>query len=49
MRVDISFKNMEKSEYLADIINKDVEKIRKRVKMFKNEDPIHLSLHLENL
>ncbi|HEC70034.1 MAG TPA: hypothetical protein ENI31_07120 [Candidatus Omnitrophica bacterium] len=47
MRVDVSFKNMEKSEYLEDIINKDVEKIKKRVKMFKNEDPIHLSLHLE--
>jgi len=47
MRVDVSFKNMEKSEYLEDIINKDVEKIKKRIKMFKSEDPVHLSLHLE--
>ncbi|MCD6539105.1 MAG: HPF/RaiA family ribosome-associated protein [Candidatus Omnitrophica bacterium] len=47
MRVDVSFKNMEKSEYLEDIISKDVEKIKKRIRMFKSEDPVHLSLHLE--
>lgn len=47
MLVDVSFKNMENSEYIENIISKNVEKVKKRIKMFKNEDPLHLSLHLE--
>ena len=47
MRVDVSFKHMNSSAYLDNIIEKDIEKIKKRVKIFKRDDPIHLSLHIE--
>lgn len=47
MRVDVSFKNLEKSEVLERTIEKNVEKVKRRVKLFKNEDPIHMALHLE--
>ena len=47
MRVDVSFKNMSSSEYLDNVIDKDVEKIKRRIKIFKKDDAIHLSLHIE--
>lgn len=47
MRIDVSFKNMKSSDYLENIIAKDVEKVKKKTKMFKNEEVVHLSLHLE--
>ncbi len=47
MRIDVAFKNLEKSELLEGVIRKNIEKIEKRVKLFKKEVPIHLSFHLE--
>ena len=47
MRVDVSFKNMGRSQYLDDIIDSDIEKIKSRMKIFKQDDAIHFSLHLE--
>ncbi len=47
MRIDVSFKHMEKSSVLEDIIEKDISKVRRRLKIFKSDDPIHLSLHIE--
>jgi len=47
MRVDVSFKNMSSSEYLNNVVDKDVEKIKKRTRIFKRDDAIHLSLHIE--
>ncbi len=47
MRVDISFKHLEKSSLLNNMINKNIEKIKRRTKFFKEDDVVHLSLHLE--
>ena len=47
MRVDVSLKNMKSSQYLDNAMSKDVDKIRRRTKIFKKDDAIHLSLHLE--
>ncbi len=47
MRLDISFKNFKKSQIIENVIAKDVKKIERRLKMFKKEVPIHLSLHVE--
>jgi ribosome-associated translation inhibitor RaiA len=47
MRTDVSFKRMKSSEYLENIIQKDVEKIKKRVKIFRKDEAVHLSLHIE--
>lgn len=47
MRVDVSFKNLHKNDVLERTIEKNVKKVQKRTRLFKNEAPIHLSLHLE--
>lgn len=47
MRVDVSFKNLGKNEVLESTIEKNIKKVEKRIRLFKKEDPIHLSLHLE--
>ena len=47
MRVDVSYKRMESSKYLDEIIDKDVAKIKKRMHILKSDEPVHLSMHLE--
>ncbi len=47
MRVDVSLKRMKKSEYLENAISKNIEKIEKRMKIFKKDEAIHISLHIE--
>jgi len=48
MRVDVSFKYLEKSPFLESIIEKNIKKIERRIRLFKSDDAIHISLHLEN-
>lgn len=47
MRVDVSFKYMERSEFIDNVMDKNLSKIERRVKMFKKDAPVHLSAHLE--
>ncbi len=47
MRIDISLKHLDKSPILEEVIEKDIKKIERRLKIFKTDDAIHLSLHLE--
>ncbi len=47
MRVDISSKRLEKSKLLDNIIDKNIKKVERRIKLFKTDDAIHLSLHME--
>lgn len=47
MRVDVTYKNLEKSELLESVIDKDLEKIGRRIQMFRESDPIHITIHLE--
>jgi len=47
MRVDVSYKNLEKSEFLENVLDKDIEKIERRVQMFRKDDPIHVAVHIE--
>jgi ribosomal subunit interface protein len=47
MRIDVSFKNLEKSEFLENALAHDLEKIEKRVKMFRKDSPIHVAIRLE--
>ena len=47
MRVDTSFKHLEKNDVMDSTIEKDLAKVERRLELFKNKDPIHLSLHLE--
>ncbi len=47
MRVDVSFKYLEKSEFIDNVLDSNFRKIERRVKMFKKDDPIHISVHVE--
>ena len=47
MRVDVSFKNLENSEFIQNVLDKDLEKIERRVQIFRKEDPIHVAVTLE--
>ncbi|MCM8824443.1 MAG: HPF/RaiA family ribosome-associated protein [Candidatus Omnitrophica bacterium] len=47
MRLDISLKNMERTPLLDNVIDKNIAKVERRLKIFSSEEAIHLSLHLE--
>ena len=47
MRVDVSFKHLPKSPLLETIIDKNIDKVQRRLKIFKSDEAIHLSFHLE--
>lgn len=47
MRVDVSLKYLEKSEFIDNILDKNVKKIERRIKLFHKDVPIHLSVHVE--
>jgi len=47
MRVDVSFKYLENSDYIDNILENNLNKIQRRIKIFKREDPIHISVHIE--
>ncbi|MCM8773132.1 MAG: HPF/RaiA family ribosome-associated protein [Candidatus Omnitrophica bacterium] len=47
MRLDISLKNMERTPLLDNVIEKNIAKVERRLKIFRSEEAIHLSLHLE--
>jgi len=47
MRVDVSFKYLERSEFIDNVLENNLRKIERRVKIFKHDDPIHLSIHIE--
>lgn len=47
MRVDVSFKYLERSEFIDNILEKNIKKMERRIKIFRRDDPIHISIHLE--
>lgn len=47
MRVEVSLKYLERSEFVDNVLEKNIRKIERRVKMFRRDDPIHISVHLE--
>ena len=47
MRVDISFKYLENSDFIDNVLGNNLKKIERRIKMFPRDDPIHISVHIE--
>jgi len=47
MRVDVSYKYMEKSEFIEGVLDKDLGKLERHLLIFRRDDPIHISVHLE--
>jgi ribosomal subunit interface protein len=47
MRVDVSFKYLEETGFINNILEKNFKRIERRIKIFRRDDPIHISVHLE--
>lgn len=47
MRVDVSFKYIKNSDFIKNILDNNLQKIQRRVKIFRRNDPIHISIHIE--
>ncbi len=47
MRTEVSFKYLEQSEFIDNILDNNLRKIERRIQMFKKNDPIHISVHIE--
>ncbi len=47
MRLNVSYKYMERSSFVENILDKSIKKIERRVLMYKKDSPIHVSVHLE--
>ncbi|MCD6134995.1 MAG: HPF/RaiA family ribosome-associated protein [Candidatus Omnitrophica bacterium] len=42
MRIDISLKNIASTKVLQDILEKDISKVKRRVRMLKKDEALHL-------
>ncbi|MCF7873386.1 MAG: HPF/RaiA family ribosome-associated protein [Candidatus Omnitrophica bacterium] len=47
MKVEISFKYLKKSSFVNSVLDSDIEKIKRKLQIFKKDDPVHLSVHIE--
>ena len=47
MRIDISFKYLERSNFINKALDSNLKKIERRIRMFRRNDPIHISVHVE--
>jgi ribosomal subunit interface protein len=47
MRIDVSFKYLKKSQFIKNVLENNFKKLERRVKIFKKDDPIHISVHIE--
>lgn len=47
MRVDVSFKYLEKSDFIDKVLESNFKKLRRRIQIFRRNDPIHISVHIE--
>lgn len=47
MRVDVSFKYLEKSEFINNVLENNFKKVQRRIQTFRRDDPIHISVHVE--
>ena len=47
MRVDYTLKNTNFSKIVKDALDKNIQKIKRRMKLFKNDDSVHLIIDIE--
>jgi len=43
----VSFKYLKKSDFINNVIEHNLKKIERRIKIFRQTDPIHISVHIE--
>tara|TARA_B100000315_G_C14584137_1_gene592012 strand:- start:2535 stop:2885 length:351 start_codon:yes stop_codon:yes gene_type:complete len=47
MRIDVSLKYLERSDFIENVLDNNFKKIERRIKIFRRDDPIHISIHIE--
>ncbi len=47
MRVDVSFKYLKKSDFINNVLKNNFKKMKRRIQIFRRNDPIHISVHIE--
>lgn len=47
MRVDVSFKYLKKSDFIDNVLKNNFKKMKRRIQIFRRNDPIHISVHIE--
>ncbi len=47
MKVEVSFKYLERSEFIDHVLDNNFKRIKRKLQIFKKDDPIHLSIHVE--
>jgi len=47
MLVEVSFKYLEKSDFINNVLENNFKKMRRRIQIFRRNDPIHISVHIE--
>jgi ribosomal subunit interface protein len=47
MRIDISYKYIEETEFLKNVLDNNFKKVERRIRIYKRDDPIHISVHIE--
>ena len=47
MRVDVSFKYLERSDFIDKVLENNFKKMRRRIQIFRQNDPIHISVHIK--
>lgn len=47
MRVDISFKYLQNNKIFEQVVDKNIKRLKRKLKMFKDDSPIHISGYIE--
>ena len=47
MRIEVSYKYLENSEFIQNILDNNFKKLDRKLKSYKRTDPIHISVHIE--
>lgn len=47
MKTEISFKFLESSEFVDKVLENNLNRIKRKLKIIHRDDPVHLSVHIE--
>jgi ribosomal subunit interface protein len=47
MRVDTSFKYLEQSEFINNVLENNFRKVKRRIQIFRHNQPVRMSVHIE--
>ncbi len=47
MKIEISFKYLENSQFIENVLDNNLKRIKRKLQIFKKDDPVHLSVHVE--